>query len=215
MEGHTTRGREDPQGQTAQWGGSAGKQCPAPASLPARLPGLSLRAAPSLAPVSPAPAHTPVQTSARQPGKWPLCAQLGTGAPASPSAAAPAWPPQAQPGHCSCGLSAPAARLWADDPHLQWWRPCSCSGGRSRPGSSLGCAPGRSWTSNQDMQAGPPAGGFGARRPSPCVALPWATRAVSPARTLRLPTGGGRPRACLQAVLLSGTWHTWQGLLTS
>lgn len=110
-----------------------------------------------------------------------------------------------RPGHCSLGLGAPATRLRADDPHLQPWRPCSCSGGRSRPGCSLGYAPGRSWTSNQDMRTGPPAVGFRAGRPSPCVALLRATRAVSPARTLRLPTWGGWPRACLQAVLLLGT----------
>lgn len=142
-------------------GGLSGERCPAPAPPPARLPGLSLGAAPSPAPASPAPARTPVQTSARQPGKRPLCAQLGTGAPASPSAAAPAWLPRARPGHCSRGPCTPATRLRADDPRSQRQRPCSCPGGRSRLGSSLGCAPSRPWTSNQDVQVGQPAGDSG------------------------------------------------------
>lgn len=50
-------------------------------------------------------------------------------------------------------------------------------------------------------------GGFGARLPSLRMASLRAARAVSPARTPRLPAWGGRPRACLRAVLLSGTWH--------
>lgn len=125
LEGQAAQGQEESWGAAGGAGspwvmarGSADKWCPALA-LACCLPGRS-ELLPGPAPVSGAPTRTPVQTSARRPGKRALCAQLGTNALASPSAAAPApataglaWPlfpplgsrangPHASGGPCSC-----------------------------------------------------------------------------------------------------------------
>lgn len=191
-------------------GAQAGKQCPAPASCPPVFLA-SPQSCPQPGPCEPCSrAHT--CANIRPPaGKWPL--EPSHRCPGLAGRVAPAWPPQAQPGHCSCAQR-PAARLWADDPHLQWWRPCSCSGGRSRPGLKFGLCLWQVLDKQSGHASGPPAGGFGARRP-PLCGIAMGHQAVSPARTLRLPTGWtaqGLPSGCAAP---RGPGTRGQGLLTS
>lgn len=127
--------------------GPADKRCPAlaPASPPSRgRRGCSPAPRPRR---SSAPTPTPVQTSARRPGKRPLCAQLGTGAPALAVSCSPSLGHRGPwPGHCSRR----ALRLWAAPgppppgapgqtaPIHRRGCPCSCPGGSGPRALSYG-----------------------------------------------------------------------------
>ena len=145
--------------------GSADKQCSALALAPPSRP---LGAAPGPAPANTAPARTPVQTSARRPGKRPLCARLGTGAPASPSAAAPAWPLFPRARHPRRPAPGQTTRIHGGG------APAAVEAGGAAAARVVGCAPGTSRTnSSGSASQSSLAGGFGASWPlRPAVALP-------------------------------------------
>lgn len=193
------------------WGGSAGERCPAPAPPPACLPGLSLGAAPGLAPAGPAPARTPVQTSARQPGKRPLCAQLGTGAPVSPSAAAPAWPlfPRARcPRHPAPGRRPPFAAVAP----LQLFRRAE------QAGLQFGLCPRQVLDKQSGHANGTARGGLQGRAALPLRGIAAGHQGSEPSPHPEAPHLGrmaqGLPAGCAAA----GDWHSkacWPGRLPS